>query len=87
MPRDLYLHLHGVDVARSPDGAWCVLADRTQTPSGAGYALENRLVMLHSLPEAFRASDIQRLGSFFRAHRDTISALARTAIVRQRSCC
>jgi uncharacterized circularly permuted ATP-grasp superfamily protein len=28
----------------SPDGQWWVLADRTQAPSGAGYAPENRLV-------------------------------------------
>ena len=54
VPRDIYLHMHGVDLARSPDGQWVVLADRTQAPSGAGYALENRLVLLHSLPEAFR---------------------------------
>ena len=31
-----------VDLAASPDGQWAVLADRTQAPSGAGYALENR---------------------------------------------
>ena len=67
--------MHGVDLARSPDGQWVVLADRTQAPSGAGYALENRLVLLHSLPEAFRGDQIQRLASFFRAQRDTLSAL------------
>jgi uncharacterized circularly permuted ATP-grasp superfamily protein/uncharacterized alpha-E superfamily protein len=76
VPRDIYVHMHGVDLARSPDGQWVVLADRTQAPSGAGYALENRLVLLHSLPEAFRGVQIQRLASFFRAQRDTLSALA-----------
>jgi len=75
VPRDIYLHMHGVDLARSADGQWVVLADRTQAPSGAGYALENRLVLLHSLPEAFRGDQIQRLASFFRAQRDTLSAL------------
>jgi uncharacterized circularly permuted ATP-grasp superfamily protein/uncharacterized alpha-E superfamily protein len=75
VPRDIYLHMHGVDLARSPDGQWVVLADRTQAPSGAGYALENRLVLLHSLPEAFRACEIQRLASFFRSQRDALSAL------------
>ncbi len=54
----------------APDGQWAVLADRTQAPSGAGYALENRLVLLHSLPEAFRGCHIQRLASFFRSQRD-----------------
>ena len=76
VPRDIYLHMHGVDLARSPDGEWVVLADRTQAPSGAGYALENRLVLLHSLPEAFRGAEIQRLAAFFRSQRDTLSALA-----------
>jgi len=76
VPRDVYLHMHGVDLARSPDGHWAVLSDRTQAPSGAGYALENRLVLLHSLPETFRSSHIHRLASFFRAQRDTLSALA-----------
>jgi uncharacterized circularly permuted ATP-grasp superfamily protein/uncharacterized alpha-E superfamily protein len=75
VPRDIYLHMHGVDLARSPDGQWAVLADRTQAPSGAGYALENRIVLLHSLPEAFRSCHIHRLASFFRAQRDTLSAL------------
>ncbi len=76
VPRDIYLHMHGVDLARSPDGQWVVLADRTQAPSGAGYALENRLVLLHSLPEAFRSNEIHRLASFFRAQRDSLSTLA-----------
>ncbi len=76
VPHDLYLHMLGVDLARGADGNWMVLADRTQAPSGAGYALENRLVLQHSLPEAFRGSQIHRLASFFRAQRDTLTSLA-----------
>jgi uncharacterized circularly permuted ATP-grasp superfamily protein/uncharacterized alpha-E superfamily protein len=76
VPRGVYLHMHGVDLARGPTGDWLVLADRTQAPSGAGYALENRLVMLHSLPEAFRSAHVQRLAAFFRAQRDALVALA-----------
>ncbi len=73
---DIHLHFHAVDLARSPDGRWCVLADRTQAPSGAGYALENRIVLLRNLPEAFRDCQVHRLASFFRAQRDTLMALA-----------
>ena len=77
VPGDLRLHLHGVDLARSPDGQWLVLADRTQAPSGAGYALENRIVISRSsLPEAFRDCQVQRLASFFRAQRDALMTLA-----------
>jgi len=72
----VHLHLLAVDLARSPDGHWRVLADRTQAPSGAGYALENRIVLSRSLPEAFRDCQVQRLASFFRAHRDALAALA-----------
>ena len=38
--RAIWLHNYAVDLARSPDGRWWVIADRTQAPSGAGYALE-----------------------------------------------
>ena len=77
VPHGIHLHLHAVDLTRSPDGQWWALADRTQAPSGAGYALENRIVLLRNLPEAFRDCQVHRLASFFRAQRDTLMALAR----------
>ena len=43
---------------------WWVLADRTQAPSGAGYALENRLVSGRVLPDLFRAENVRRLATF-----------------------
>ena len=76
VPRGIHLHLHAVDLARSPDGQWWVLADRTQAPSGAGYTLENRIALSRSLPEAFRDCQVERLASFFWAQRDTLTALA-----------
>jgi uncharacterized circularly permuted ATP-grasp superfamily protein/uncharacterized alpha-E superfamily protein len=71
-----HLHLHAADLARTPDGAWWVLADRTQAPSGAGYALENRIALSRSLPEAFRDCRVQRLAPFFRAMREMLHRLA-----------
>ena len=44
-PGGRYLQLYAADLGRGPDGRWWVLDDRTQAPSGAGYALENRLVL------------------------------------------
>ena len=44
-PGGRHLFHYAADLARSPDGRWWVVSDRTQAPSGAGYALENRLVM------------------------------------------
>ena len=63
---NIYLHLHAVDLARSPDGQWWVLADRTQAPSGAGYALENRIVLSRMLPDGIPRCQVQRLAPFFR---------------------
>ncbi|HTC35561.1 MAG TPA: circularly permuted type 2 ATP-grasp protein, partial [Bryobacteraceae bacterium] len=59
-PGGTFLHMYAADLARSPDGRWWVLADRTQSPSGAGYALENRLVTTRVLPDLFRAAHVRR---------------------------
>ena len=76
LPAHSYLHLLAVDLARSPDGQWWVLADRTQAPSGTGYALENRTIVADVLPDLFRGSNVQRLAPFFRAQRDALISLA-----------
>jgi len=76
LPAHAYLHMLAVDLARSPDGQWWVLADRTQAPSGSGYALENRTIVSDVLPDLFRTSNVLRLASFFRAQREALSSLA-----------
>jgi uncharacterized circularly permuted ATP-grasp superfamily protein/uncharacterized alpha-E superfamily protein len=75
-PGNRYLYLYAADLGRSPDGQVWVVGDRTQAPSGAGYALENRLVLARTLPDVFRDCQVQRLALFFRALRETLSALA-----------
>ena len=55
-----WLHIYAADLARAPDGRWWLLADRTQSPSGAGYALENRDIVEQVLPEAIRDLGIKR---------------------------
>jgi uncharacterized circularly permuted ATP-grasp superfamily protein/uncharacterized alpha-E superfamily protein len=75
-PGGRFLHFYAADLARTPDGTLRVLADRTQAPAGAGYALENRIVLGRVLPEAFRDSNTQRLAMFFRTLRETLAGLA-----------
>ncbi len=60
-----YLHFLAFDVARAPDGQWWVLRDRTEAPTGAGFALENRIIVSRSLPDLFDETGVQRLSSFF----------------------
>ena len=59
-----------------PTAAFRVLGDRTQSPSGAGYTLENRIVLSRMLPDAFRDCQVQRLALFFRTLRDTLRSIA-----------
>jgi uncharacterized circularly permuted ATP-grasp superfamily protein/uncharacterized alpha-E superfamily protein len=76
VPTHSYLHMLAVDLARSPDGDWWVLADRTQAPSGSGYALENRTIVSDVLPDLFRTSNVLRLAPFFRAQREALTNLS-----------
>ena len=76
VPGDIRLHFYAADLARAPDGHWWVIADRTQAPSGAGYALENRLVSTSTLPDVFRNAQVERLAQFFQTFRETMMELA-----------
>lgn len=76
VPQDRRLHLYAADFVRKADGSLAVLSDRTQAPFGAGYTLENRIVLSRVLPNVFRQCNVQRLAPFFVALRQTLSALA-----------
>ena len=67
-----HLLQYAADLARSPDGRWWVVNDRTQAPSGSGYALENRLVVSRVFPQMFRELPVQHLASFFDALRSSL---------------
>ena len=72
-PRDgRWLHVYAADLARAPDGRWWVLADRTQAPSGAGYALENREIVEQVLPEAYRDLGVRRVRDVFSSLRERV---------------
>jgi uncharacterized circularly permuted ATP-grasp superfamily protein/uncharacterized alpha-E superfamily protein len=77
VPGDVRLHFYAVDLARSPEGRWWVVADRTQVPSGSGYALENRIVGARTLPSFFNQHFIRPLNQFFSAQRHGLLSLAK----------
>jgi uncharacterized circularly permuted ATP-grasp superfamily protein/uncharacterized alpha-E superfamily protein len=76
LPGDDWLPLVGADLVRGPNGAFGVLEDRAQAPTGAGYALENRLVISSTIPELLRGCNVERLTLFFRALRHRLASLA-----------
>src|SRR5436190_1175094 len=79
-PGDVMLHMYAADLARSPDGRWWVVDDRTQAPSGAGYALENRLVISRLYADLFRDLRVQRLAGYFATLKDSLAHWAPSGI-------
>lgn len=72
------LLIHAVDLARGPDGQMWVLHDRTQAPSGMGYALENRFSLSSSVPELFGNINVKQPSNFFNDFNNLLLSAAPT---------
>jgi uncharacterized circularly permuted ATP-grasp superfamily protein/uncharacterized alpha-E superfamily protein len=72
-----FLHFVAFEIGRGPDGGWWVLSDRTDAPSGAGFALENRVATTKVFPELYQQTNVHRLAGFFRDFRDALDRLRR----------
>ncbi|MBN9315532.1 MAG: circularly permuted type 2 ATP-grasp protein [Devosia sp.] len=71
-----YLHFCAFELGRGPNGGWWVLGDRTQAPSGAGFALENRVATTRALSDIYGRMHVHRLAGFFRGFRDALNGIA-----------
>lgn len=60
-----FLSIYAADLSRGTDGRLWVVNDRTEAPSGMGYALENRSTTSRILPEMYTRMNVKRLGGFF----------------------
>lgn len=69
-----FLHFVAFEIGRGPKGDWWVLSDRTQAPSGAGFALENRVATTRAYSDIYSEIHVHRLAAFFGAFRDALQA-------------
>jgi len=76
LPGENQLILYASDLSRGPDGKVWVLRDRTQAPSGMGYALENRSALSRVLPELFKGHKTTKLGGFFNSMMEAFLEIA-----------
>ncbi|HVU98730.1 MAG TPA: circularly permuted type 2 ATP-grasp protein [Puia sp.] len=76
LPGRQHLVMYSADLARSREGKIWVVSDRTQAPSGSGYALENRTAMTRVVPELFEGQNVRHLSPYFNALRDGLNNLA-----------
>ena len=70
------LVLYAADLARGTDKKIWIVTDRTQAPSGSGYALENRTAMARIMPELFNGLKVRHLQPYFNALRTTLNDIA-----------
>lgn len=70
------LGLYAADLVRAPNGQWWIVGDRTDTPFGLGYALENRVATSRIFPNLFRECQVERLAQFFITFSKTLHQLA-----------
>lgn len=77
------LSLIATDIARGVNGELWVVSDRTQVPSGMGYALENRTVLRSVVPQFFQTEKVSSLSNFFRNMQTNLSNLSARQITDQ----
>ncbi len=70
-----FLHFCAFELGRGPDGRWWVLQDLTDAPSGAGFALENRIATTHVFPDLYGEANVHRLAGFFDGFRKALRGL------------
>lgn len=78
-PGGCHLQFVAFDLGRGPGGEWRVLADHLRAPTGAGYALENRLALARTLGSLQDRLNVKRHAPFFAAFRDGLAATCRRA--------
>ena len=76
LPGAHQLFFHAVDVCRSASGQFEAIGDRTQAPSGAGYAMADRRVVSRVLPDVFRRTAPRGLAAFFHTMRSALASVA-----------
>ncbi|ACN14492.1 conserved hypothetical protein [Desulforapulum autotrophicum HRM2] len=69
-------HFHATDLCRFSDDVWRVVGQRTQSPSGAGYALENRIILSRILPRMFHSGKVMRLAPFFKSFNHSLMEIS-----------
>ncbi len=64
VPRDIYIHIAGIDLIRDRDGKYLVLEDNGRTPSGVSYVLKNREISKQALPFLFAGYNVRPVDEY-----------------------
>ena len=70
------MRFYATDISRGPDGKFWVINDRTQSPSGLGYAVENRLTMNSISDELYPNIRTLKMASFIAGFKNMLKSLS-----------
>jgi len=73
---NFHLYFYAVDMARGPNGKMWVISDRTQAPSGLGYAIENRLTINAIAQELYPDVAAKKIADFIEEFKNLIKQLS-----------
>ncbi len=64
LPHKTYVNICGIDLIRDDGGAFMVLEDNARTPSGVGYVIENRHMMLRAFPDLLNGIGLRGIDDY-----------------------
>ena len=75
--KDYYsMRFYATDISRGPDGKFWVINDKTQSPSGLGYAIENRLTMNSISDDLYPNVEILKMAKFIEGFKNMLKSLS-----------
>lgn len=63
-PKDVWVHISGIDLVRGGDGEYYILEDNLRCPSGVSYVLENREVLKRTFPKVFNSINVRPVSNY-----------------------
>ncbi len=84
-PKDIFVHVAGIDLIRDADGSFLVLEDNLRCPSGVSYVLENRAVMKRVLPRVFSAAHVRSVENYPTHLMDSLAQSAPEGVAEPRT--
>jgi len=74
---DFNLYFYAADISRGPNGKMWLVNDKTQAPSGLGYAIENRLTMNVIAQDLYPDISTKKLSFFIEEFKELLNKLTK----------
>ncbi|MEM6490990.1 MAG: circularly permuted type 2 ATP-grasp protein, partial [Pseudomonadota bacterium] len=83
-PGGVRIHVAGVDLVRDGNAEWRVLEDNCRVPSGVSYVVENRALMLRTMPDVAQGVPLRPVGDYGQRLRQSLAEVAPEGVAEPR---